>query len=347
MPRALILRLLAVLSLGFCLALWNSAAFAQAPLARPKPPTLVQPRDFADPSVAGDGFDPAAFARAGFRHAKAEVAPGVRLHYVVGGPEGGPVVLLLHGWPTTWYEWRRVMPLLAARGYHVLAPDLRGLGESDRPAAGYDKATPAEDVFTLGRGLGVERAFVLGHDWGCSTAFALAHLHPEFVRRVIFTENVVPGLGIPGEADWDTLNSRWWHHAFHATPDLPESLIAGRERTYLGYLYAHWAFNPDFLDEFTRAYAAPGALRAGFAYYRALGEDARRNQEFAKTKLPMPALVITAKYQVNEILNKQLQPVLADYRGLIFDRCAHFLSIECPQEEAAQADAFFREGENR
>jgi pimeloyl-ACP methyl ester carboxylesterase len=176
----------------------------------------------------------------------------------------------------------------------------------------------------------------------------LCHLHPDFVTRVVFTENIIPGLGIPGEADWETLNSRWWHHAFHATPDLPESLIEGRESTYLGYLYRRWTFDPstftpDFFEAFVTSYSQPGALRAGFAYYRALEQDALANSKFAERQFEFPAMVITARHQVNEILQKQLRPVLANYKGWIFENCAHFISIECPFEEAYRIDEFLQD----
>src|SRR6476661_52340 len=112
-------------------------------------------------------------------HAKLD---GVTLHYVVSG--SGPVVVLLHGWPQTWYEWRHVIPALAER-YTVIAPDLRGLGDSSRPETGYDKKTVADDVWQLVNGkLGHERFSVVGHDWGGPTAYALAAAHPEAVTRL-------------------------------------------------------------------------------------------------------------------------------------------------------------------
>jgi len=147
----------------------------------------------------------------------------VSLHYVSAG-EGEPVVLL-HGWPSTWYEWRQVMPLLAAR-FRVIAPDLRGLGDSSRPLAGYDKKTVAADLWQLLSGtLGLSRWHLVGHDWGGPVAFALAAAHPEAIRTLAIVDVTVPGIG-PDISQ----GGKRWHHAFHMTPDLPEALVQGRER---------------------------------------------------------------------------------------------------------------------
>jgi pimeloyl-ACP methyl ester carboxylesterase len=146
----------------------------------------------------------------------------VMLHYVTAGE--GPPVVLLHGWPQTWWEWRRVMPALAQR-YTVIAPDLRGLGDSSRPAGGYEKKSVADDIWQLVNGvLGHETFFLVGHDWGGPTAYALAAAHPEAVRRLVILDVVIPGCG----GDFSQ-GGRRWHHQFHITPDLPEALTAGRE----------------------------------------------------------------------------------------------------------------------
>ena len=148
-------------------------------------------------------------------HAYADLGD-VRLHYVTAGQ--GPAVVLLHGWPQTWYMWRDVMPGLATR-YRVIAPDLRGLGDSSRPADGYDKKTLALDVWHLVHDvLREESLFVVGHDWGGPTAFALAAQHREAVRRVAIFD--VP---VPGDGTSVFFNNRW-HHGFHWEPDLPEEL---------------------------------------------------------------------------------------------------------------------------
>ena len=129
------------------------------------------------------------------RHGHADLGD-VRLHYTTAGE--GPAVLLLHGWPQTWYMWRGIIPGLAAR-HRVIAPDLRGLGDSSRPEGGYDKKTLARDVWRLAHEvLGEERLFVAGHDWGGPVAFAPASQHRDAVRRMAVFDVPVPGDGTPG-----------------------------------------------------------------------------------------------------------------------------------------------------
>ena len=147
-------------------------------------------------------------------------AGDVSLHYATAGV-GEPVVLL-HGWPSTWYEWRHVMPLLAHR-YRVIAPDLRGLGDSSRPLDGYDKRSIAADLWQLlAAALGLTRWHLVGHDWGGPVAFALAAAHPEATRTLTIVDVTVPGIG-PDVSQ----GGKRWHHAFHMTPDLPEALVRG------------------------------------------------------------------------------------------------------------------------
>jgi pimeloyl-ACP methyl ester carboxylesterase len=156
---------------------------------------------------------------------------GVRLHYVTLG-QGKPVVLL-HGWPQTWYEWRLLMPLLADQ-YLLVAPDLRGLGNSSRPSSGYDKKTVANDVWQLMHDhLGHEKFSVVGHDWGAPTAFRLAADHPDAVTHLVMLDVPVPGDHSEGPGG---LVPRW-HHLFHQVPDLPEALTFGRERIYLEWFF--------------------------------------------------------------------------------------------------------------
>ena len=223
--------------------------------------------------------------QADLKHCHADVGD-VTLHYVVSG-EGYPIVLL-HGWPQTWYEWRLMIPLLATR-YTVIAPDLRGLGDSSRPLDGYDKKTVAADIWRLVHDtLGYREFHLVGHDWGGPTAFALAAAHPEAVSRLAIVDVVIPGDG----GDFSQ-GGRRWHHQFHMTPDLPEALITGRERIYLQWFYRTFAYDPcaidaAAIDEFVRTYAQPGALRAGFAYYRAIGQDAADNAALVHLILSLP-----------------------------------------------------------
>jgi pimeloyl-ACP methyl ester carboxylesterase len=161
-----------------------------------------------------------------FMHHTANVN-NVRLHYVMGG-RGEPVVLL-HGFAETWYMWRHIMPELA-KHYTVIVPDLRGAGDSDKPATGYDKRTLAEDVHQLVRQLGHQRLFLVGHDIGLMVAYAYAAAHPADVRRLALLDAPIPGTKVFEDME---RSPRVWHFAFHNVQNLPESLVAGRERIYL------------------------------------------------------------------------------------------------------------------
>jgi len=275
-----------------------------------------------------------------FEHAYAELGD-VRLHYVTAGK--GPAVVLLHGWPQTWYMWREVMSGLAPR-YRVIAPDLRGLGDSSRPADGYDKKTLAQDVWHLVHDvLREESLFVVGHDWGGPTAFALAAQHREAVRRVAIFD--VP---IPGDGTSVFFNNRW-HHGFHWESDLPEELTVGREDIYLGFFYRNWGARPDAISEeaqqeYLRAYRQPGAMRAGFNFYRAMRQDVLDNEAFiAAGKLNMPVLCYGGTLGRGRGMGaiESWRRVATDVRGGIAENCGHWIPEERPEWVVEQLLAFF------
>ena len=273
-----------------------------------------------------------------FTHAFAELGEA-RIHYVSAGtdPRRAPPVVLLHGWPETWFEWRHVMPLIA--GHHpVIAPDLRGLGDSSRPAGGYDKRTVAEDIYRLLSGhLGLERWHIVGHDWGGPAAFALAARQPEAAASLTVIDVVIPGDG----GDFSQAGRRW-HHAFHRTPALPEALVGGREDIYLGWFYRAYSARPGAIDEeaqaeYLRTYSQPEALRAGFAYYRNLPRDAADNAALLATgfRLSMPVLAIgggrTDAFGRAGEVEASLRRVAMDVRGLVAEDCGHFVPEEDPE----------------
>jgi pimeloyl-ACP methyl ester carboxylesterase len=216
---------------------------------------------------------------------------GIQLHYVIGG-HGDPVVLL-HGWPETWYAWHKVMPALA-KNYTVIAPDLRGLGDSSKPPTGYDGKTVAEDIHQLVGKLGFKTIFLVGHDIGVLIAYPYAAAHPTEVKRLAVWEAPIPGFLPPGRPPI------WWI-PFHQTPDVPEALVQGKELAYLSWFYHNLAFNPAAItqadiNEYVSHYSAPGGMRAGFEYYRAIPQDAIQNMNYSKTKLPMPVLALGGGY---------------------------------------------------
>jgi pimeloyl-ACP methyl ester carboxylesterase len=275
-----------------------------------------------------------------FEHAYAEIGD-VRLHYVTAGQ--GPAVVLLHGWPQTWYMWRDVMSGLASR-YRVIAPDLRGLGDSSRPANGYDKKTLAQDIWHLVHDVLCEESLcVVGHDWGGPTAFALAAQHREVVRRVAIFD--VP---VPGDGTSLFFNNRW-HHGFHWESDLPEELTAGREDIYLGFFYRNWGARPDSISqeaqqEYLRTYRQPGAMRAGFNFYRAIRQDVLDNEAFiAAGKLNMPVLCYGGTLGRGRGMGaiESWRRVATDVRGGIAENCGHWIPEERPEWVVEQLLAFF------
>ncbi len=267
----------------------------------------------------------------------------VRLHYVLAG-RGEPVVLL-HGWPQTWYEWRQIVPALAAK-YSVIAPDMRGLGDSAKPATGYDKRTVADDIYKLVRHLGFERIFLIGHDWGGPVAYAYASAHPDDVRRLVILDVAIPAAGLE-QIPQASRRGGLWHISFHGVRDLPEALIAGRERTYLTWFY-RTAYNPDAIseqaiDEYVRCYSAPGGLRAGFEYYRAIFDDIDHNKENAKRKLKMPVLALGGANGFGALTLHSMKSLAENVRGAVIERCGHWIPEERPDYLIDQLLPFFSE----
>ncbi|HUF21660.1 MAG TPA: alpha/beta hydrolase [Burkholderiales bacterium] len=267
----------------------------------------------------------------------------VRLHYVTAGK--GPAVVLLHGWPQTWFMWRKILPGLCEH-YRVIAPDLRGLGDSSRPDSGYDKKTVAHDIWRLVHDvLGEERFFLVGHDWGGPTAFSLAAQHRDAVRRIAIFDVPVPGDGTPV-----FFNNRW-HHGLHREHDLAEALTAGREDVYLGFFYRTWGASPDAISEedqreYLRTYRQPGAMRAGFNFYRATPQDIEDNQAFlAQGKLQMPVLCYGGSEGRGRGKSaiESWQRVAENVRGGIAERCGHWIPEERPQWVLQQLLEFFGE----
>jgi pimeloyl-ACP methyl ester carboxylesterase len=262
----------------------------------------------------------------------------IRLHYVRAG--NGPPVVLLHGWPQTWYMWRKVIPVLAEH-YTVIAPDLRGFGESSKPIDGYDKVTVAEDIYQLVQSLGFEKIFLVGHDMGGPTAYAYASAHPEDVSRLVILD---VALTID-EDESAQYYKRLFHLSFHAEPDIAVALVSGRERTYLTHFYRNCynpgAFTHEDIDEYIAAFSAPGAMRASMAHYGAAPIDIKQRQEMAKTKLEMPVLALGGSMSFRKGVLHSCKKVANDVRGGIIEGAAHWVAEEQPEELNRQLLAFF------
>ena len=244
-------------------------------------PTLAAPVDGAPADLEG------------FTHHFAEVN-GTRIHYVSGG--AGPAIVLLHGWPLTWREWRGIMPALAQAGFTVIAPDLRGLGDSDKPSNGYDKKTLADDIRATVHELGFETVDLVGTDIGMMVAVSWALHHATEIRRLVLAESLIPGFGL--EELMNPATGGYWHFGFHAQVELATMLTEGKEAEYLS---SNWTmFSPmqgitdDDRAEFLRTYGNSDGMRAGFRHYAALLDDGKANRAAFDQKLTMPVLVLNA-----------------------------------------------------
>ena len=254
---------------------------------------------------------------------------GVRLHYLIGG-QGSPVVLL-HGYAETSHMWRPIMSLLAQR-HTVIVPDLRGAGGSAKPPSGYDKKNMAVDIHELAASLKLNRVAIVGHDIGLMVAYAYAAQFPQATERVVLMDAFLPGIG-----DWTHvwLLRDLWH--FHFYGEVPLALVKGRERIYLEQFWNVFAADrkrsvPEADRRlYAKAYAQPGAMRAGFEYFRNLERDAADFARLGQTKLTMPMLVLSGEKAGGPFLIEQAKLVASDVRGQVIAGSGHWLMEEAPK----------------
>ena len=283
---------------------------------------------FAPPAAPPPGFN-----------SERRLVNDVRMHYVIGG-SGTPVVLL-HGFPNTWYAWRDVMPRLAER-HTVIAVDLRGLGDSDPGTQPNDVPTGADDVHGLVAELGLGPVLLAGQDWGGSTAFAFAAAHPDEVRRLTVIEAMPAGPWTkPGSG-----RSGLWFAGFHQIPDLPERMVAGRERTYLDWFFRAFSATPGVpaptaADEYVRCYARPGAMASAFARYRGTGREIEHNTKHLSRPLDLPVLGVGGERPFGAAVAANLRHGASNVGQEVFADCGHYVSEERPAELASLLLSFF------
>jgi len=266
---------------------------------------------------------------------------GLRQHVVTGGD--GPPLLLVHGWPQTWYAWRLVMPALA-RGFSVVAPDQRGCGLSGKPADGYDTGTLAADLVALMDALGYQRFAVAGHDTGMWKGYALAADHPGRIDRLAVAETPLPGVSpSPPLFANAHLNNALWHFAFNRLAEVNDQLVAGREEIYFGWQFASKAAKK-LPDDVVRYYidilTDPDALHASFAIYRALDATIAQNQQRKERRLTLPILAIGGQYSLGEQVADTMKLAADDVQTLVVPGCAHWVAEETPEETLAALTAF-------
>ena len=259
-------------------------------------------------------------------------ANGIRINAVTGGD--GPSVLLLHGFPETWWEWHHVMPLLAER-FNVVAIDLRGAGYSHCPLDGYDKATMARDAHEVMIALGHDRYAVCGHDIGGMVALPQAAIYRDAVTHL-----AVLDVPLPGWSDWEATCAKLWHFGFHMNRDLPERLIYGREYDYVSAfmaerIYDHSCFDPADIDIFAKALALPGRTRGGMEWYRSFAADHAAALQYKKQPLAIPVLALGGDQRFGSRMVPMLQQFASNVTGGSIERCGHYVADERPDEVAA------------
>ena len=255
---------------------------------------------------------------------------GIRLHYLAAG-RGDPVVLL-HGFAQTSHMWRPLIAELSGR-HTVIAPDLRGFGQSAAPADGYTKAAMAQDVHALLNSLKLDRVRLVGHDIGLMVAYALAAQYPQAVDRLVLMEAFLPGVG-----DWNSvfLLRDLWH--FHFYGKTPLALVTGRERTYLEHSWTDFAADPqksvseEDREIYANAYAQPGHMAAGMEVFRAFAKDAEDFAGFARTRLTMPMLVLSGERAGGPFLIEQGKMVATKVEGVLVKGSGHWLMEEAPDQ---------------
>ena len=252
------------------------------------------------------------------------------MHYLAAG--GGEPIVLLHGYAETSHMWRPLIPELAAT-HTVIAPDLRGAGQSATPPGGYTKAEMAKDIHALAQKLGFEKIRLVGHDIGLMVAYAYAAQYPNEVDRIVLMDAFLPGVG-----NWRDvwLMRDLWH--FHFYGKTPLALVHGRERIYFEHFWNDFAANPAHsVSErdrriYAKAYARPGGMRAGFEYFRAFEQDAEDFAHFAQTPLLMPMLVLTGEKASGEGLIQQGRLVAKNVEGVVVHNSGHWLMEEAPEQ---------------
>ena len=266
---------------------------------------------------------------------------GTELHYVAAGTTGSPV-LLVHGFPETWWVFHKLIPLLSEH-HRVFAVDLRGFGDSATATREHDSATAAKDLGDLIARLDVGPVHLTGQDISGPTTFRVAATHPELVRSYTGIETALPGFG--AEALADVAHGGAWHIGVLAAPGIPEMLLAGREREFLtGYAIPSLAANPGAftdadIDELVRSYGRPGAFAGAAGLYRSLLSEGEELRALAARKLNMPVLAVAGGSR--DFTPATLRQVAGSVTAVHIERIGHYVAMEAPDRLGAALRSFY------
>jgi pimeloyl-ACP methyl ester carboxylesterase len=295
-----------------------------------------------------------------FAHGYADVN-GTRLHYVSGGNPQGEPILLWHGFLGTWWVWRKVAPLLAARGYAVLVPDMRGYGDSAKPdgAAAFDGAMLAEDFRALVRKIGFgggRRLTLVAHDMGAPGALVWTANHPDEVRALAYIEEPVALPDILRDLtayvpSADFKGALWWW-LLPLAPGITDRLIVGREREFLTWFYERVAPSPPAIteadvNEYLRSFSGKAGVDGAFGVYRGISETARQTAPFMSAKIATPILAAGGEKARGGRVAAELGQVATNVKAVTIRDCAHFVPEERPVELVQQLEVFLKEAAPR
>ncbi|MGY5032964.1 alpha/beta fold hydrolase [Streptomyces sp. 900116325] len=272
---------------------------------------------------------------AGFSEHKSQAA-GIGINYVIGGH--GPTLVLIHGYPQTWYEWHDIMPALA-KHYTVIAPDLPGAGRSDAPASGYDKKTMANKLHALLEKIGKDQDVrIVGHDIGTMVAYSYAAQYPKSVKKLVLSEAPIPDRSIYKFPALSAKGPGVWNFGFFSLQTgLPESLIQGREYTWTsgfmrGIAVHKDALTPEDLQVFASYLRDPAHLEASFAWFRTFPQDIADNAKLRNKKLTMPVLAVGADGSLGESIGDQVSRYATHVTPLVIKDSGHWIYEEHPEE---------------
>jgi pimeloyl-ACP methyl ester carboxylesterase len=255
---------------------------------------------------------------------------GIKLHYMTAG-HGTPLILL-HGYTQTSLMWKPIIPVLAER-FTVIAPDLPGIGDSEIPDDGLDMKSAAIRIHDLAKSFGVQKTGVVGHDIGLMVAYAYAAQFPTEVTKLVLMDAFLPGVG-----GWEAVynNPSIWHFRFNGPT--PEALVQGRERIYFEYFWNDLAADKTHSipeadrKAYTAAYARPGRMRAGWAYFVSFQQAAKDFARLSQTKLTMPVLTIGGERSLGEALAQQTRLVATEVTAVVLKDTGHWVLEERPKE---------------
>lgn len=295
-------------------------------------PQLTIVERYSEPTAV----DPAP-APKDFAHKTAKVN-GINIHYVIGG-KGEPLVLI-HGFGQNWYMWNRIMPELS-KHFTVIAPDLRGVGESDKPESGYDKKTMASDIHELVKQLGYNKINLAGHDIGLMVAYAYAAEYGNEVKKLALMDALLPGI----EPVWSQVSASAWWFGFFSWPASGE-IVKGKEKEFLTNFWpmvghVENPFTPQETAEFIRAYSTKGATTASFKWFGGFKQDAIDNKEFAKKKLKMPLLAMGGEYFAAAFLKDHSLLVAENVSESKIKGAGHWIVQENTEQVQKDLIAFF------